>query len=365
MPALPSPTPSPASQFNWTNYTALPFLVYGCFALTLLIFELRRLHRRVVGRDATSRLFPYAYPLPCSVLVCVLAWGTALDNARIFVGGFDPSFSDGSVMRVVTYLCFFVHDVLLPPVLIVPTELMLATLTTRNESWSQTTVRDLARLGTAAAVVGLTLLGLDHFLDKVADELEVTTTEFPRPFHEKETFVMHSWGLTAKTTPLDLLGVMMLSGWSLVCSAVVTYKLRWPVFFVLQVAALAGQAAGQLSATYFFFASNFFEQVFVLSFVWAEARLWDNPTALGSRATIQAAGGGHPRLPQTRPVSVRATQGDHKEDRMRSDGPSVGFRRSRTTSDATDDDVFHDVSTGETPRTGIDTLQDPLLASDR
>lgn len=176
---------------------------------------------------------------------------------------------------------------------------------------------------------------------------------------------MHSWGLAAKTTPLDLLGVMVLSGWSLVCSAVVMYKLRWPAFFVLQVAALAGQAAGQLSATYFFFASNFFEQVFILSFVWAGARLWDNPAALGSRATIQAAGGGHSRLPQTWPVPVPATQGAHKGDRMHSDAPSPGFRGSRSTStmsDATDDDVFHDVSTGETPRPGSDMLQDPLLS---
>lgn len=309
----------------------------------------------------TARVFPHAYPLPCSVLVCVLAWGTALDNARIFVGGFDPSFSDSFAMKVVTYLCFFVHDVLLPPALIVPTELMLAALTTRNESWSQTTVRDLARLGTAAAVVGLTLLGLDQFLGKALDKLEVTTTEFPRPFREKETFVLHSWGLADRATPLDLLGVMVLTGWSLVCSAVVMYKLRWPVFFVLQVAALAGQAAGQVSATYFFFASNFFEQVFILSFVWAGVRLWDNPTALGPRATIQAASAGQSHPQPTWPAAVSAIQGADKEDPTSSDVPRLDFVRSRTVSDA-DDDVFHDVSTGETPRPGNDALRDPLLS---
>ena len=341
----------------------LPFLVYSCFALTVLIFELRRVRRRATSAAVMARVFPNAYPLLCSALVCVLAWGTALDNARIFIGGFDPSFSDSYAMKVVTYLCFFVHDVLLPPVLTVPTELMLAALTTRNESWSQTTVRDLARLGTAAAVVGLTLLGLDQFLDKALDKLEVTTTEFPRPFHESETFVLHSWGLAAKGTLLDLLGVIVLSGWSLVCSAVVMYKLRWPVFFVLQVAALAGQAAGQLSATYFFFASNFFEQVFVLSFVWAGVRLWDNPTAPGSRATIQAASAGqyHPPRSRSWPAAVSAMEDAGKEDPMHSDVSRLDFVRSRTVSDA-DDDVFHDVSTGETPRPGNDALRDPLLS---
>ena len=95
----------------------IPFLVYGCFALTVLIFELRRIRarRRATGAAATARLFPSAYPTVCSLWVCVLAWGTALDNARIFIGGFDPAFSDSYVMKVVTYLCFFVHDVLLPP----------------------------------------------------------------------------------------------------------------------------------------------------------------------------------------------------------------------------------------------------------
>ena len=333
----------------------VPFLVYGCFALTVLIFELRRIRRR-----ATTRRFPNAYPLPCSVLVCVLAWGTALDNARVFVGGFDPSFSDSFTMKVVTYLCFFVHDVLLPPALIVPTELMLATLPSRNASWSQTTIRDLARLATAAAVVGLTLLGLDQFLDKVLDKLDVKTAEFPRPFHENETFVMHSWGLTAKTTPLDLLGVMVLSGWSLICSAVVTCNLRWPAFFLLQIAALAGQAAGQVSATYFFFASNFFEQVFILSFVWAGAKIWDSPAAVGPRATIQTANGGQPHGHQSWP----AMQHSDKQDRMPDAVPYLDIRKSRTISDA-DDDVFHDACTGETPRPGSDTqdpLRDPLLS---
>lgn len=348
----------------------IPFLVYGCFALTVLIFELRRIRarRRATGAAATARLFPSAYPTVCSLWVCVLAWGTALDNARIFIGGFDPAFSDSYVMKVVTYLCFFVHDVLLPPALIVPTELMLAALTTHNESWSQTTVRDLARLGTAAAVVGLTLLGLDQFLAKVPDKLELTTSEFPRPFHEKETFVMHSWGLSAKATQLDLLGVMVLSGWSLVCSMVVLWKLHWPMFFVLQLAALAGQAAGPVSDTYFFFASNFWEQVFLLSFAWAGARIWDRPIATAATASIQVGDGQHQQSWQQPqqvawPVSGAAAAGAAlpRPFGVAEKDPGAGVAGLVRSGSGDEEDVFHDVSTGETPRASEGRLTDPLL----
>ena len=364
----------------------IPFLVYGCFALTVLIFELRRIRSR---RRGASHLFPYSYPLLCSVWVCVLAWGTALDNARIFIGGVDPSFSAGPVMKVVTYLCFFLHDVLLPPAIIAPTELMLAALQTSatNPRWTEATVRDLVRLVTAFLVVGLSLVGLNQFMDKVPDKLVLTQTEFPRPFHESETFVMHSWGLTAKATQLDLLGVMVLSAWSLVASFVVMCKLRWPWFFLLQAAALAGQAAGPVSATYFFFASNFWEQVFLASLTLAGVRIWDRPIGLTQRASIQTAGG--PSESQRRTAAWAASGGnmpssaklDSERVRARAHsalaGPFSGHSEgavgrlapsqspsSLSRSDDEDDDVFHDAPTGDTPRVGGrsgERLQEPLL----
>ena len=358
--------------------------MYGCFALTVLIFELRRLRSR---QRLSRHLFPHSYPLACSVCVCVVAWGTALDNARIFVGGVDPSFSAGPAMKVVTYLCFFLHDVLLPPALIAPTELMLAALQTSNPRWTETTVRDLVRLVTAFLVVGLTLVGLDQFMEKVPDKLVLTKTEFPRPFHESETFVMHSWGLTAKATHLDLLGVMVLSAWSLVASFVVMYKLRWPWFFLLQVAALAGQAAGPVSATYFFFASNFWEQVFLASLMLAGVRIWDRPIGLTDRASIQAAG--VPSESQRRTAVWAASGGmapssaklDNERVRVRAHsalagpgghssgavGQLVPSQSRDSIDDDDDDDVFHDAPTGDTPRAsasvaGGERLREPLLS---
>ena len=67
-------------------------------------------------------------------------------------------------------------------------------------------------------------------------------------------------------------------------------------------------------------------------------------------------------LHQAWQVSVPPTQGAYKEDQMHGAVPQLDIERSRTISDATDDDVFHEVSTGETPRPGSNTLQDPLLS---
>jgi len=338
-----------------------------CCAIAALVFELRRLRRR---RDSRRR-FPNSLPVLSSLAVCVLAAGTVLDNARFAIGGFYPAFSHMPFMKVVSYLSIFVHDVLLPLTIIAPTELMLAALVPTNARWTQTTVRDIVRLVVGMAVLGLTLFHLDRFLTTTADKLVDQVHPFPRPFVDGK-FEMHAWGLRATPKPLDFIGVVVLSSCGLISGVIVGFKLRWPWYGVLQAASFAGRGAGAgryvYSATYMFFASNGCEQVFILSLVWAGVRVWDDAgaaLALGSTtegllANVQTDGAGKAPVAgaefdrRLRPNTIDWSSGVGER---RSSSATARSGSSETTEGEEEDslgspsvDVWHDASTGDTPR---------------